>query len=295
MTLPINEFPPSLIGHPVSHNIQWELLQEYAMPEEMVDPEALVLALPSNLCVADRVRVGWSGLGDMEAKLREGVLQDTLTELRVCLGEKLMRYRDLRDNESQLRRGRSQIGINKLQKKLQGIRQIYISQVESLIRLTDVDTVKHKWKDITEDDLNVTSRVPLKKGDSSWFWDSSDVSIETDLEYSPAMKNLYKVNYLRGLARWQRWREEVMLVRKEMEWRVAWFNWASETWRQRATGVGISQGGKAYALAQQARWRGFMERSQTRFARLETHKWTDTHMDLLMGKEREQEIFVERE
>ncbi|KAK7449261.1 hypothetical protein VKT23_013405 [Stygiomarasmius scandens] len=262
--------------------IQWELLQEYVTSEEMIDPESLLLALPSNISPADRVRVGWRGFADTEAKLRQGVLQNTLTELRILLGEKLMRYRDLRNNDSQMRRGRSQMGINSLQKKLKAIQKVYVSQVNALSRLLDPKVVKEKWKEISDDDLNVTSHVPLKKGDLAWFWESTDVSIDTDLEYSPAMKKFYKVSYLRGLARWQRWREEVLLVRKEMGWRIEWFKKASNTWRSRANTESLSYGGKAYALAQAARWKGFMERSQRRFAKLQTDKWdgTDTYFSM---------------
>ncbi|THU97243.1 hypothetical protein K435DRAFT_662989, partial [Dendrothele bispora CBS 962.96] len=77
---------------------------------------------------------------------------------------------------------------------------------------------------------------------------------------------VYKVNYLRAQARWQRWAEELILVKREMEWQVNWFENRKRSWLKRSTRGGLSRGGRAYALKEANRWGAFAERSRRYFA-----------------------------
>ncbi|THU99487.1 hypothetical protein K435DRAFT_572450, partial [Dendrothele bispora CBS 962.96] len=101
----------------------------------------------------------------------------------------------------------------------------------------------------------------------AWFWRDTNVPIEEELEQSPQMENSYKVNYLRAGARWDRWKEELILVKKEMEWRVSWFEHASEVWTNRGELTGISEGARVYARIQANKWSMFAARSRQAFGR----------------------------
>ncbi|THU83168.1 hypothetical protein K435DRAFT_612853, partial [Dendrothele bispora CBS 962.96] len=68
---------------------------------------------------------------------------------------------------------------------------------------------------------------------------------------------VYKVNYLREKARWTRWTEEKILVRKEMEWRVSWFDHAEDVWSNRGMLEGLSNGARVYAMVQAEKWKAF--------------------------------------
>ncbi|THU79459.1 hypothetical protein K435DRAFT_697752 [Dendrothele bispora CBS 962.96] len=79
------------------------------------------------------------------------------------------------------------------------------------------------------------------------------------------LRPVYKVNYLRARARWDRWQEELILVKKEMEWRITWFEHAHEVWTKRSKLEDMSEGAKVYAKLQAQKWGMFATRSRRAF------------------------------
>jgi len=136
-------------------------------------PEEFFLALPSSLTAEDRDRVGWKEAGEKEARLRDGLIGDSLKELRLLLGEKLMRYKDLRVEDSQRAKLRSNDGLRKHEEKIQAVVGRYRMHVQALTNLG----VSHNWKSIEKGDLNVTGAAE-KLDKLAWFWVSEDVSID---------------------------------------------------------------------------------------------------------------------
>lgn len=65
-----------------------------------------------------------------------------------------------------------------------------------------------------------------------------------------------RVHFLRARALKKRWDEERILLNYEMQWTVRFFENKSGKWKIGANTQGISSGAKAYALRQQARWKG---------------------------------------
>ena len=62
---------------------------------------------------------------------------------------------------------------------------------------------------------------------------------------------VYRVNWLRAKARYDRWGEEIKTLKDEMIWTLLFFNFQRKEWEKRATMT--KQGGhKAYALRQAA-------------------------------------------
>ncbi|KAK7436554.1 hypothetical protein VKT23_019108 [Stygiomarasmius scandens] len=239
-------------------------------------PESMPLAMPSSLRQKDRENVGWVGLGHVEFDLRDSMLSDLLTELHLLLGEKLMRYRGLRvdHHPSQSTVTRAWRGINNLQSRIYAVRDEYRRQVTALKNLQPTGTEaqrKKRWLDIEDRDLLMKTdwEYPGRLGQSqekmAWFWLDAGVPANVELDRCPIMTKFYKVNYLKAHARWQRWKEEKVIVRKEMQWRIQWFEHAASTWHQRAQKPDICLGARCFALAETERWKNFADRSRKAF------------------------------
>ena len=78
---------------------------------------------------------------------------------------------------------------------------------------------------------------------------------------------VYRVNWLQAKGRVDRWREELILLKNEMQWTKLWFQNQSNLWRERskmADGV-LPIGHQAYAIKQQKIWDAFVKKSSNRF------------------------------
>ena len=62
-----------------------------------------------------------------------------------------------------------------------------------------------------------------------------------------------------------RWEEEHILLNYEMQWTVRFFENKSKQWKIATASQDISSGAKAYALRQEARWKGMALRSDEIF------------------------------
>ena len=68
---------------------------------------------------------------------------------------------------------------------------------------------------------------------------------------------VYKVNWLRAKARYNRWSEELKLVEREMDWTVLAFQYYGKLWHRGAVGCAgkvEKRGHYAYALQQENMW-----------------------------------------
>ncbi|KAK7461402.1 hypothetical protein VKT23_008580 [Stygiomarasmius scandens] len=246
--------------------IDWSLYREDEN-DEVVDPELLVLCLPSNMDAEDRARVGWEELARQEIALREGMIYETLMELRLQLGQRVMRYVQLRRSDNQKETGRKYQGLKRQMEEIKEIVEDYRKEVAALERLQSRDEVRKRWKEIKEADLTVTTEDRTTKTKLAWFWRDVNVPIEEELEENPQMESFYKVNYLRAKARWDRWEEEVILVKKEMTWRISWFEHAKEVWTRRAELEEISEGARVYARMEAHKWDLFAAKSRQAFSK----------------------------
>jgi hypothetical protein len=79
---------------------------------------------------------------------------------------------------------------------------------------------------------------------------------------------VYRVNWLRAKARYDRWSEELKLVREEMRWTKRCFAYHSREWARRAEAYkenGDKRGHYSYALSQVHMWNSWEERAHGRF------------------------------
>lgn len=79
---------------------------------------------------------------------------------------------------------------------------------------------------------------------------------------------VYRVNWLRAKARVDRWEEEHILVKNEMEWTIIWFQNQADLWRERSEKKDsiLPMGHRAYAVKQLKLWSAFQKKSSERFA-----------------------------
>ncbi|KAG1784341.1 uncharacterized protein HD556DRAFT_1315167 [Suillus plorans] len=85
---------------------------------------------------------------------------------------------------------------------------------------------------------------------------SSKLTTPTDL--------VYRVNWLKAKARWNRWQEELRLVRHEMGWTINWFKYHQNEWERRG-GQATRPGHQAYAYQQVLMWGRFVEEAEKNF------------------------------
>ena len=72
------------------------------------------------------------------------------------------------------------------------------------------------------------------------------------------ISTVYRVNFLRPKARYDRWDEELKTVRHEMGWSIRYFDHHRTQWMVRAQKVGNTEGQRAYAYKQTEMWDKFV-------------------------------------
>jgi hypothetical protein len=80
--------------------------------------------------------------------------------------------------------------------------------------------------------------------------------------------SVYRISWLRAKARYDRWKEEHLLVRHEMRWTVSWFAYHEMMWQRRYEEIDEEEsadGLGCYALKQAHLWRRLGEHSRDTF------------------------------
>ncbi|KAG1730990.1 uncharacterized protein EDB91DRAFT_1252435 [Suillus paluster] len=112
-----------------------------------------------------------------------------------------------------------------------------------------------KYLPLKKEDLKASSAVadPNARGQRdttlSWFW---SLDVQGDTSGNDWMTEFYRVNWLRTKALRDRWNEEVILVKHEMQWSINFFNHKAKQWLSHmdtATSAGLT-GHTCYAARQ---------------------------------------------
>ncbi|KAG1864361.1 hypothetical protein F4604DRAFT_1513042, partial [Suillus subluteus] len=200
-------------------------------------------------------------LGALQAKelqLRQGQANDCLEKLRQTLGHKAIIYcQHFRSADSTWAGTRSKQEAHRCRIKIDKCVRSYQRARNALQRLgADEDTLKNVYQEIQLSQLSVDREVTEENryGQGSdrlaWFW---RVNNSRDSHEDAWMDEFYRVNWLKSKARWQRWEEELSLVRHEMGWTVGWFRYKKEGWERRSHKA-TKHGHQAYAQRQVLLW-----------------------------------------
>ena len=87
---------------------------------------------------------------------------------------------------------------------------------------------------------------------------------------------VYQVSWLRAKARYQRWAEEIHLVKLEMQWTINWFRHQERCWEERSECLldeEREEGLQSYCHKQMALWRALGDDAKQRFSILEGPQW----------------------
>jgi hypothetical protein len=79
--------------------------------------------------------------------------------------------------------------------------------------------------------------------------------------------SVYRVQWLRSKARYERWEEKLKKVEYEMGWTINFYEWKESLWQKRAvkSAEAGEMGHKSYALEQRNMWVNFGEDARTKF------------------------------
>jgi len=75
---------------------------------------------------------------------------------------------------------------------------------------------------------------------------------------------VHRVGWLKARARYERWKEELQIVKQEMVWTILWFKHYEQEWERRYKTY-HKPGLKAYAAKQKNVWKRFREKAEKRF------------------------------
>lgn len=252
-------------------------------------PERMSLSLPSYIAQEDRARLGLEVLAVQEIALRQGQANDCLDGLRLALADKSLAYcTDVRLSKSTTSKTKAWDGVKAAGARVNKYARAYNRARLALIRLGAGDKILDIYQPIREEDLKVSAdiveenRYDQKRDKLAWFWRIGVQSqadpgswmeecgwlshvCDRDLTFGP--KLVYQVNWLRTKARYDRFEEEVLLVKHEMGWTIRFFENEISRWTRRADKSmedGLA-GHAAYAEKQIAMWRNFAIQAQEGF------------------------------
>ncbi|KAG1804027.1 hypothetical protein EV424DRAFT_1474522 [Suillus variegatus] len=190
-------------------------------------PELTVIPLPSNLGMS----------------LREGQANDALHNLRIYLCNKAILFRtSVRQAKSQALKTRAWSQVTSVQQAVSLHASIYTKTRKQMMKLEPGQDRLQKYKPLLREQLKISTAVgdPNARGQRNeslaWFW-----SVEVDLGGPDQSWNeeFYRVHWLRAKALRDRWREEMILVKLEMDWTCKFF---LNHWRNDLPGHGCYAG-----------------------------------------------------
>ncbi|KAF9490610.1 hypothetical protein BDN71DRAFT_1592744 [Pleurotus eryngii] len=232
---------PPLAKHPTTASLSHTSAHLHA--------ENIIIPLPSTVpqCAAQ--------LRSHELGLRERQADVLLKSLREIIAEKSMLYsHTLCGAGRQLIKTRSRDRINTLNKKRSDLVYAYARCQHAMMTLKADDTTLRKFKELSKADIKSNTYVvnPNQPGSTtlnlSWIW-----HVGRDDESAPAaLQESNRVLYLKSRALASCWREELLLVKYEMEWTVRYFKHNHDIWVDQSSNS--SPGAKAYAQRKAAQY-----------------------------------------
>ena len=236
-------------------------------------PEDLPLWMPSYVGASCLKEAGLGDLVEEEVQLRIGQANDSLERLRTHLDHKSILYRMTSRRSNSVRTDtRSKQDIRRVALKITRDARGYHRARASPTRLEAPQNILQKYQPIKPDELGVPKDITEENrlGQSSyilpWFWriggnQSGPPGIwdeeckcynilifEFPFKIHVCLK-LHRVSWFKARARYERWKEELEIVKHEMVWTTLWFKHHEQEW-ERCYKTYSKPGLKAYAAKQ---------------------------------------------
>jgi hypothetical protein len=275
-------------GHQSHHQAQW---RGNSPPNNCVDAEHISLHLPSHLGRNWCSKNGAEDLAKVELRLREGQLNDTLHQIRICLGHKSYLFRNnVRPARTQRLKTRAWSEVHAVETTVQHHARVYMRARQAIQDLGADTFLLGRYKVLRRQDLSIKTTVidPHVRGQRNeslpWFW-AMDIRRDADVGEWVAdctcfsvylrLKNVifytvYRVHWLRAKAQKMRWIEELQCLQVEMESAVRFFRHQEQVWQEKEKLIEPQSlpGHAAWAARQSAMWHSMAAQAESKFITL---------------------------
>ena len=213
-----------------------------------------------------------------KAELTLRVKQATryLTTLRDAIADKSFQYSHvMRLAPSKAMRTRSRSAIKNISDRIAQYSRVYSRARAAMVRLGADESTLNRFRLLRSEDIKASTAIldPNIPGAStlrlSWIWQTgprnsgsaSDNMQECkslsclDICISIDFPRVQRVHWIRARSQKNRWEEELLLVKYEMEWTTRSFLHKAKVWQDRFEELNVGPGPKAYAARQSSQWR----------------------------------------
>ncbi|KAG1904482.1 uncharacterized protein F5891DRAFT_1183902 [Suillus fuscotomentosus] len=176
----------------------------------------------------------WTNSPELTMSLHEGQANDALHNLHIYLCNKAILFQTtIRQAKSQALKTQAWSQVTSVQQAVSLHASIYTKTRKQMMKLEPGQDQLQKYKPLLREQLKISTAVgdPNARGQQNeslaWFW-----SVEVDLGGPDQSWNeeFYRVHWLMAKALRNRWREEMLLVKLEMDWTCKFFLWKTTQW-----------------------------------------------------------------
>jgi hypothetical protein len=246
-----------------------EFIDRNEPDNDAVPPERRPLYLPSSHSTRSD-----HPLRQAELNLRIKQATRYLAAVREAVAEKSFQYSHvMRSAPSVGVRTRSRTVIKRVSDRIAHYSRVYCRARAALVRLGADERLLRTFQLLSRDDVKASTAIrdPNSHGSStlrlSWIWETgtgTSGSADAMRECKPCRltrdlttdyPQVQRVHWVRARAQKNRWQEELLLVKYEMQWTTRSFLHKAREWQARFEEPNIDRGPQAYAARQSAQWR----------------------------------------
>ncbi|KAG9098113.1 hypothetical protein FS749_004659 [Ceratobasidium sp. UAMH 11750] len=240
-------------------------------------PELMALVLPSRLptfCRCASTEADKS-LIELERMLRRAGCLQALARVRTTSQQKALLLKQKQKHvRGEVQSTRVQGMISRLTARVDLAVWEYTNSRTALFALGASEEDEARLKRLTTQDLSgLTSMLQADRSTGEgqrqlpWFWAVRSMKAGEYDESHGENDEAMKVEWFRGKARYERWEEEVMILRREMASVVLSFNHEAENWIQRQATVEatFAPGYRAFCTQQATMWQSLRDDSIRQF------------------------------
>ncbi|TFK61330.1 hypothetical protein BDN72DRAFT_778352, partial [Pluteus cervinus] len=232
--------------------------------ESLIGPEQDKVLLPSRLGKAKCDKLGIEDLRLVEIELRCGQANEALDNIRLELGKRAFLSAEKKKTPKRYQI-RSWSELRSARAVIQRWTRIYRQTRVALIRLGAETTIMSKYQVLLNKHINKSltlhdTSIPGQSGEHlPWFWGSESGEA---IKGSHVVDEFLRVHWLRAQAQRDRAKEEKLLVEREMEWSINYFEHKKVQWLLFEEASTNKPGHCAYACRQQEMWHGLADQAR---------------------------------
>ena len=263
------------------HDDDIELLAANPLSTDDKLPENMDIVLPSSFGILPE---GMEIAHKQEIDLRIAQANDTLAAIRLEIGHKSFIYwKQINIVEGKKGKTRAYTQVNAVDRNVAHHLRVYSNARWALGRLKASPDILNKFQPIEKKDTHTLPNISKSNAPGNWnknipwFWglnihgdSTEDFHMEERKHSNPLdvlgiipLYLVYRVNYLRAKARYDRWLEESKLIPWEMRRTMLFFSGRAAEWD--GLSKDTTPGKECYARRQSAMWRGFQTQALTDF------------------------------